>query len=206
MTTSASWCSPTPAAPAAPTMRISAPGISGFASITCSKPAGAPTPPSRGSAARTAPTRRSRRCFGTNVKGEKRFLSTIARRLDTLGAITKGQRQTGGQGLFRADDNLESHYARDALRQFYMLLFPGKVAACSLGEFQDATGLALTDEGGLRDELPPITTFLNRILALPIALQNAIFEVFEQRLEARIEGAIAAGIYDKGLETITANR
>ena len=31
----------------------------------------------------------------------------ITRALDTMGAITKGQRQTGGQGLFRADDNLE---------------------------------------------------------------------------------------------------
>ncbi|MGL4557659.1 MAG: strawberry notch-like NTP hydrolase domain-containing protein, partial [Afipia sp.] len=41
------------------------------------------------------------RPIATNVKTEKRFLSTIARRLDTLGAITKGQRQTGGQGLFR---------------------------------------------------------------------------------------------------------
>ena len=51
------------------------------------------------------------RPIATNVKAEKRFLSTIARRLDTLGAITKGQRQTGGQGLFRADDNLESVYA-----------------------------------------------------------------------------------------------
>ena len=54
------------------------------------------------------------RPIATNVKGEERFLSTIARRLDTLGAITKGQRQTGGQGLFRADDNLESPYARAA--------------------------------------------------------------------------------------------
>jgi C-terminal domain on Strawberry notch homologue len=69
------------------------------------------------------------RPVATNVKGEKRFLSTIARRLDTLGAITKGQRQTGGQGLFRADDNLESHYARDALRAFYMLLYAGKVTS-----------------------------------------------------------------------------
>jgi hypothetical protein len=40
------------------------------------------------------------RPIATNVKAEKRFLSTIARRLDTLGVITKGQRQTGGQGLF----------------------------------------------------------------------------------------------------------
>jgi predicted RNA methylase len=145
------------------------------------------------------------RPVATNVKGEKRFLSTIARRLDSLGAITKGQRQTGGQGLFRADDNLESPYARDALRQFYSLLFAGKIAACSLAAFEDATGLSLTDQSGtLRDELPPITTFLNRLLALPIALQNAIFEAFEQLLEARVEGAIAAGVYDKGLETITA--
>ena len=48
------------------------------------------------------------RPVATNVKAEKRFLSTIARRLDTLGAITRGQRQTGGQGLFRPEDNLES--------------------------------------------------------------------------------------------------
>ena len=67
------------------------------------------------------------RPIATNVKAEKRFLSTIARRLDTLGAITKGQRQTGGQGLFRPEDNLESHYARDALRQLYVLLVTGKV-------------------------------------------------------------------------------
>ncbi|MFX5009018.1 strawberry notch C-terminal domain-containing protein, partial [Acinetobacter baumannii] len=62
------------------------------------------------------------RPIATNVKAEKRFLSTIARRLDTLGAITRGQRQTGGQGLFRPEDNLESHYARDALRQLYILI------------------------------------------------------------------------------------
>ena len=72
------------------------------------------------------------RPIATDVKAEKRFLSTIARRLDTLGAITKGQRQTGGQGLFRADDNLESPYGRAALRQLYLLLFAGKVEGCSL--------------------------------------------------------------------------
>ena len=146
------------------------------------------------------------RPVATNVKGEKRFLSTIARRLDTLGAITKGQRQTGGQGLFRADDNLESSYARDALRQFYTLLYAGKVECCALAAFQDATGLKLTDaDGSLLEELPPITTFLNRMLALTIGMQNSLFEVFEQLLTARIEGAIAAGIYDRGLETLAAD-
>ncbi|MDH8420653.1 strawberry notch C-terminal domain-containing protein, partial [Klebsiella pneumoniae] len=89
----------------------------------------------------------------------------IARRLDTLGAITRGQRQTGGQGLFRPEDNLESNYARDALRQLYLLLVRGKVDGCSLEMFEDATGLKLTDSNGMRDDLPPITTFLNRLLA-----------------------------------------
>ena len=153
------------------------------------------------------------RPVATDVKGEKRFLSTIARRLDTLGAITRGQRQTGGQGLFRADDNLESPYAKAALRQFYQLLYDGKdlsrtgsgVAGCSLGEFQDATGLDLCDrDGSLKEELPPITQFLNRVLALRIAMQNTLFAAFEELLEARIEAAVAAGIYDVGVETLTA--
>ena len=145
------------------------------------------------------------RPVATDVKGEKRFLSTIARRLDSLGAITRGQRQTGGQGLFRADDNLESPYAKAALRQFYQLLYEGRIEGCSLVEFQDATGLDLCDrDGSLREELPPITQFLNRVLALRIALQNTLFVAFEQLLDARIEEAVAAGIYDVGVETLSA--
>jgi predicted RNA methylase len=144
------------------------------------------------------------RPIATNVKAEKRFLSTIARRLDTLGAITKGQRQTGGQGLFRPEDNLESSYARDALRQLYQLIVSGKVADCPLQVFEDATGLKLMDSNGLRDDLPPITTFLNRLLALTIALQNILFTAFDQLLTARIEGALASGTYDAGLETLRA--
>jgi hypothetical protein len=145
------------------------------------------------------------RPIATNVKAEKRFLSTIARRLDTLGAITKGQRQTGGQGLFRSDDNLESDYGRAALRQLYVLLFNGKVDGCSFQAFESATGLGLTDQDGtLREDLPPITTFLNRLLALTIDLQNTLFGVFGDLLRTRIEGAIASGTYDTGVETLTA--
>ncbi|UPK28069.1 strawberry notch-like NTP hydrolase domain-containing protein [Bradyrhizobium sp. 195] len=144
------------------------------------------------------------RPIATDVTAEKRFLSTIARRLDTLGAITRGQRQTGGQGLFRPEDNLESQYGRDALRQLYTLLARGKVEGCSIGRFEDATGLKLTDANGLRDDLPPITTFLNRLLALTIELQNILFTVFEQLLATRIEGAVASGTYDLGLETLRA--
>ncbi|QDL93293.1 methylase [Paroceanicella profunda] len=144
------------------------------------------------------------RPISTDVKGEKRFLSTIARRLDTLGAITRGQRQTGGQGLFRPEDNLESQYARDALRQLYLLLVRGKVEGCSLQMFEEATGLSLMDSTGMKDELPPITTFLNRLLALTIELQGILFTAFERLLNAKIEGAMASGSYDVGLETLQA--
>ena len=145
------------------------------------------------------------RPVASDVKGEKRFLSTIARRLDTLGAITRGQRQTGGQGMFRAEDNLESVYGRLALRQLYQLIYAGKVEGCSLERFEGATGLNLTDrDGSLLEELPPITTFLNRILALPIALQNRLFEVFESLMEAAVEGAMQAGTFDIGVETVRA--
>ena len=145
------------------------------------------------------------RPVATDVKGEKRFLSTIARRLDTLGAITRGQRQTGGQGLFRSQDNLEGPYARMALLQFYRLLRDGRIEGCSLRTFTEHTGLELLDRDGcLKKDLPPITRFLNRLLALRIDMQNRLFGVFEERLEAEIEGAIASGAYDCGVETLTA--
>ena len=145
------------------------------------------------------------RPVATDVKGEKRFLSTIARRLDTLGAITRGQRQTGGQGLFRSQDNLEGPYARMALLQFYRLLRDGRIEGCSLRAFTEHTGLELLDRDGcLKKDLPPITRFLNRLLALRIDMQNRLFGVFEERLEAEIEGAIASGAYDRGVETLTA--
>ncbi len=144
------------------------------------------------------------RPVSTDVKAEKRFLSTIARRLDTLGAITRGQRQTGGQGLFRPEDNLESPYARDALRQLYLMIVRGGVEGCFLARFEEATGLKLMDDNGIKDDLPPITTFLNRLLALTIEMQGILFTAFEDLLTARIEGAIAAGIYDIGLETLRA--
>src|SRR5208283_1892943 len=42
------------------------------------------------------------------------------------------------------------------------------------------------------------------VLALPIALQNRFFELFEELLGQRVEAAITSGIYDIGLETLIA--
>jgi len=68
--------------------------------------------------------------------------------------------------------------------------------------FGEATGPSLCDDNGLKDDLPPITTFLNRLLALAIAMQGILFTTFKELLEQCIEGAIAAGVYDLGLEIL----
>ncbi|HEX7783967.1 MAG TPA: strawberry notch C-terminal domain-containing protein, partial [Sphingobium sp.] len=139
----------------------------------------------------------------TDCKGELRFTSTIARRLDSLGALTRGQRQTGGQNLFDPGDNLESEYACAALVTWFHLLVDGKLTSISHTEFEDRTGLELCDKDGvLKDELPPIQRWLNRILALPIGLQNSIFEEFLSLVETRVSAAREAGRLDVGVETI----
>ncbi|HXQ46067.1 MAG TPA: strawberry notch family protein [Caulobacteraceae bacterium] len=144
----------------------------------------------------------------TDIHGEKRFTSTIARRLDSLGALTRGERRTAGNGLFRAEDNLESPWARRALQAFYVALHFGGVEAMDRATFEAKTGLRLLDhEGNLRksDDLPPMNTFLNRLLALRIADQNALFAAFDAILSAILERAAASGVLDRGMEDIVAD-
>jgi len=143
----------------------------------------------------------------TDIHGEKRFLSTIARRLDSLGALTRGERRTAGNGLFRAEDNLESPWARRALQAFFVALHLGEVEAMDREAFEARTGLVLLDgEGDLKspDDLPPMNTFLNRLLALRIADQNALFAAFDRILSSILERAAQSGLLDRGMEDIVA--
>jgi hypothetical protein len=144
----------------------------------------------------------------TDIHGEKRFTSTIARRLDSLGALTRGERRTAGNGLFRAEDNLESPWAHRALQAFYVALHFGSVEAMDRETFEARTGLRLLDhEGNLRksDDMPPMNTFLNRLLALRIADQNGLFAAFDQILSSILERAQASGALDRGMEDIVAD-
>ena len=144
----------------------------------------------------------------TDIHGEKRFTSTIARRLDSLGALTRGERRTAGNGLFRAEDNLESPWAHRALAAFYVALQFGNVVAMDRETFEAKTGLKLLDhEGNLKssDDLPAMNTFLNRLLALRIADQNGLFAAFDEILASILERAAAAGALDRGMEDIVAD-
>ena len=148
----------------------------------------------------------------TDVKGEKRFVATIASRLDSLGAITRGQRKSQGQvseegqSLFRDTDDMESPYAKSALRNFYQALHREEITDWPLSRFENETGLTLQDnEGRLLDNLPEMSRFLNRLLALPIAEQNQLFESLESRIESKIQEAVEAGTYETGVETLRAH-
>ena len=146
----------------------------------------------------------------TDVKGERRFIATIARRLDSLGAITRGQRNSqtalgnANQTLFHDSDNLESPYAKAALRLLYAALHNGIIKPWSVERFQKATGLKIVHEGCLKEELPPMPQFLNRLLALPIDEQNELFSELEARIAENIDRAKEAGTYEVGVETIRA--
>ena len=105
---------------------------------------------------------------------------------------------SGDQALFRESDNLESNYARAALRRFYIALWRAQIKSWSLERFEDATGLKLVYEGNLKEELPPMPRFLNRLLALPIA-------ELEARIAENIEQAVEAGSFELGVETVRAD-
>lgn len=158
------------------------------------------------------------RLLETNIKGHKRFIASIARRLAQLGALTTGERRTAGQGMFSDSDNLESPYSSDALFRLMTDIYNERVEGLSFDEFAEALGYStmrngekvntlISQQGGLNNEkLPPITQFLNRILALPLSQQNMVFDLFMDRLERRIETAKADGSFDHGTQNYYATR
>ena len=142
----------------------------------------------------------------TNLKGQKRFISTIARRLAQLGALTKGQREAGESGLLTSADNLESTQAREALNQLWQDIIHGHVERFGVEFVREHMGLDLVDaNGNTRADLPPMTKFLNRVLSMRVEDQNAIFEEFERRFEIRVDEARSQGTLDQGVETIHAD-
>ena len=141
----------------------------------------------------------------TNLKGQKRFISSIARRLEQLGSLTKGQRDTATQGIFKLKDNLENSHARQAFIRLIHTVFRGGIENMSMAEFEQETGMRLTDDQGqLRDDIPEITQFLNRLLSLTVDRQEEVFNAFDAHLDQIIEKAAVDGTLDAGMETILA--
>ncbi|MGR6036106.1 MAG: strawberry notch-like NTP hydrolase domain-containing protein [Candidatus Nitrosoglobus sp.] len=143
----------------------------------------------------------------TNLKAQRRFLSSIARRLDQLGALTKGQRDTANQGLFNAEMNLENEYAQGALTTFFEDLQAGRIADLSTAEIEQEMGLRIRDaQGNLRQDFSiDVPQFLNRLLSLTTDRMDQVFDNFFDRVSANVEYAREQNMLDTGMETVKAD-
>ena len=140
----------------------------------------------------------------TNLKAQKRFISSIARRLDQLGALTKGQRDAGSGGIFNASDNLESGLAQQAMNAFIGQIIAGK-SPIQRSEFEAQSGLKLTttDRSGAEKTAEiEIKRFLNRLMSMKLDMQNKVFDAFNAVLEATVEKARIDGRVDEGIKSI----
>lgn len=144
----------------------------------------------------------------TDVPAQKRFLSAIARRLDQLGALTKGQRDTANQGMFSERDNLESKYASEAVRQFFEDGMRQTLEGINFQDFLHQTGLEdiIDNETNQLSEskMPETRLFLNRMLSLTLDMQNKVFDAFLARMDEKVSVAQKRGEFDSGMQTLRA--
>ena len=147
----------------------------------------------------------------TDIKGQKRFVSTIARRLDQMGALTKGQREASG-GVFSATDNLEGEVAKRTLYVFYKDLFTNAypdIDGKGVLRRMNALNKLVDSDGRFKDNVAFMTktdTFMNRLLMLEVDEQNKVFEEFVNLLDETTKQLEERGLLDKGLENYKAEK
>ncbi|VDO24443.1 unnamed protein product [Haemonchus placei] len=152
----------------------------------------------------------------SELAGEKRFASIVAKRLESLGALTHGDRRaTESRDL--SQFNIDNRYGRDALEVLLKSvtgalnppLIPPPADYKPGDFFQDMRlymeGVGLlskqpnTDCYTIEREAATISKFLNRILGIPVHAQNALFHYFTEIVAELIAQAKLDGTYDMGI-------
>ncbi|MDX6528498.1 MAG: hypothetical protein QOH41_788 [Blastocatellia bacterium] len=147
--------------------------------------------------------------LSTELGGEKRFSSTIARRLGSLGALTKGDRGAADSGDL-AKYNFETEEGRAALcLMLRRIVENGNVPG--IGNPRQTLrdiGLLVRNRDGCeevrKDDLYNVPRFLNRVLALDVDHQNALFDHFVDLFDQTVRYAKANGTFDEGVTDIKA--
>ncbi|XP_004866032.1 protein strawberry notch homolog 2 isoform X1 [Heterocephalus glaber] len=152
----------------------------------------------------------------SELAGERRFASIVAKRLESLGALTHGDRRaTESRDLSKY--NFENKYGTRALSCVLSTIlsqtenkvplpqgYPGGDAAffrdMKQGLLSVGIGGRESRSGGLDVEKDcSITKFLNRILGLEVHKQNALFQYFSDTFDHLIEMDKKEGRYDMGI-------
>ncbi|WVZ87057.1 LOW QUALITY PROTEIN: hypothetical protein U9M48_033752 [Paspalum notatum var. saurae] len=170
------------------------------------------------------------RLLFTNLGGEKRFASIVAKRLESLGALTQGDRRAGPS---LSAFNYDSNYGKKALTMMYRGImeqdsFPVVPPGCSddetsIQEFINEAKSALVSVGIIRDavicngkdsgklsgrivdsDMHDVARFLNRLLGLPPNIQNRLFDLFTSILDIVLHNARIEGQLDSGIVDIKA--
>ena len=168
----------------------------------------------------------------TDLSGQRRFTSAIARRLQELGSLVSGERNASGSGdMYTELDNLENPYSGPAIQALFRDSFGGsrmgglsselggltfaqlsKVLGFTktllnptTGELETVNTLIDAKTGALNvSKIPSVGKFLNRIMATPVAVQNRLFDEFFGRMSRLVEHAKQAGAFDAGMQTVRA--
>ncbi|KAL0965763.1 hypothetical protein UPYG_G00285410 [Umbra pygmaea] len=150
----------------------------------------------------------------SELAGEQRFASIVAKRLESLGALTHGDRRaTETRDLSRF--NFDNKYGRNALEivmksivnldtplvnppvdfegDFYKEIRHGLIGV-GLINVEDRSGVLSLDK-----DYNNMGKFLNRILGMAVQEQNALFQYFSDTLAAVIQNAKKNGRYDMGI-------
>uniref|UniRef100_A0A9J8B3U8 Protein strawberry notch homolog 2 n=1 Tax=Cyprinus carpio carpio TaxID=630221 RepID=A0A9J8B3U8_CYPCA len=151
----------------------------------------------------------------SELAGERRFASIVAKRLESLGALTHGDRRaTESRDL--SQYNFENKYGTKALDKITKAIlgyidnkvpppkgYPGgdimffrdmKKGMIDVGIFCKEPRLGLNTEKDCT-----ITKFLNRILGLEVYQQNSLFQYFTDNFEYLINKDKKEGKYDMGI-------
>uniref|UniRef100_A0A8C9Z2S3 Protein strawberry notch homolog 2 n=1 Tax=Sander lucioperca TaxID=283035 RepID=A0A8C9Z2S3_SANLU len=143
----------------------------------------------------------------SELAGERRFASIVAKRLESLGALTHGDRRaTESRDLSKY--NFENKYGTKALDKITKAIlghienkvpppkgYPGAVFFLSV----NTKSAALTVLCRVFIPDCSITKFLNRILGLEVHKQNYLFQYFTDNFDYLIEKDKKEGKYDMGI-------
>ena len=146
--------------------------------------------------------------LSTELGGEKRFSSTIARRLGSLGALTKGDRGAADNGDL-AKYNFETEEGRAALGLLFRSILSGKAVPGIDNPRQTLRdmGLLVVQDGVetvRKDDEYNVPRFLNRVLALDVDRQNALFDHYAKLFDEIVSFAKENGTFDEGVTDIKA--